>query len=153
MSRIFCLLLFILPATAFAGDEKPSATANLGDRTMTFGPGLEIEAEGYALALFGSCLAENDDRIANEEHWKKALKSDHVLIKFGKARRLTTAVRMDEFEALELLIPVSINDSPDHVYVRNGEKIRAFAKYQHDACVALQNFLRKLVNAPPIRLP
>jgi hypothetical protein len=140
-----------LPAVGLAAEDKPSTVVQqLGGRKLTYATGLGTKFEGLAVALLGSCHAETTFHVGNQEHWDKFLKGDHLLVTFDKPRLFgVTSGEEETVSAKEILIPISPSQSPPQILVRDGDRIRAFAKYEYDVCAALQKQLEKLLPLPP----
>ena len=94
--------------------------------------------------MLGSCSAENDAKIANKERWEKALKGDHLRVTFAKPRLFSVNADESALNALEILAPIGASKRPDHIFVRNGDRYRAFAKYDPQICGVLMKQLERL---------
>ena len=151
MRTVISLLLLILPGTSLAAEDKPSTVVQqLAGRKLTFATGLGTKFEGLAVALLGSCHTETTFHVGNQEHWDKFLKGDHVLVTFAKPRLFgVTSGEEETVSAGEILIPISPSQSPPQILVRDGDRIRAFAKYEHEVCRAFQKQLESLLPLPP----
>jgi hypothetical protein len=107
-----------------------------------------------AVALLGSCHTETTLHFGKKENWDEALKGDHILITFAKPRVFSVNDQQDsakesELEAAEILVPIGPNSSPKAIYVRSGERYRAFAKYEFQILDAFQKQLRSMLPLNP----
>jgi hypothetical protein len=96
------------------------------------------------IALLGSCTTENDARVATREHWEEALKEDHLRVKFTKPCLFSLTGDEQDSVIEEIVVPISASSAPNHLYIRTGEKYRAFAKYDFKTCAFLQEKLKEL---------
>ena len=136
MRRAIFFLMLLLPAASLAAEDRPSTvTQQLAGRKLTYGTGLGTKFEGLAIALLGSCHAETSFHVGNQEHWDKFLIGDHLLVTFAQPRLFgVTSGEEETVSAREILIPISPSQSPPQILVRDGDRIRAFAKYEHEVC-------------------
>lgn len=150
MLRDICLALLILPGATLSAAEKTVVTQRLEDRRLTFGPGLDTQFEGLTLALLGSCSAETTFHVGKKENWDKALKGDHVLVKYPKPRLISVNHGEDgDLEAQEILVPIGPNSRPGHIFVRNGDRFRTFSKYEFVISEAYSKQLQRMLPLPP----
>ena len=163
MRAVTCFILLSFLALSRAADAKPrgplrdraervrvedattTATVTLGGRKLTFTRGSVTEYEGLVIALLGSCSVENGASIATKERWEKAMKRDHLRVHFAKPRTFVAGgPDSPNVEAVEIVVPISARKVPDHIFVRDGKGLRAFAKYRPDICFFIQGRLKAL---------
>jgi hypothetical protein len=153
MLRAICLLMLILPGAGLSAAENTTVTQRLDGRRLTYGGSLKTKFEGLALTLLGSCHAETTLHFGKKEHWDEAAKGDHILIVFAKPRLFSmndqqNSEKESELEAAEILIPIGPNSSPKQIYIRNGDRYRAFSKYEFQICDMFQKQLQNMLPPP-----
>jgi hypothetical protein len=146
--RTFLLaILLSFPAISLAADSPATTTWKHGGKQSTFADGLGTYYEGLIIALVGNCSSEGGDLVATQERWDKALAGDHLRVQFAQSRAFRVTGEPEELEAEEIVVPISATSSPDHILVRNGNRYRAFAKYEHKICSFIQANLKGLLEA------
>jgi hypothetical protein len=128
--------------------EKTTVVQRLADRKRTLGPGLDTKFEGLAVALLGSCSLEDGVEIACKERWEEALNGEHILVSYPKPRLFSVNADESDLYALEILVPIGPAKRPDHIFVRDGDWYRAFAKYDSELCTAFMKQLERML--PPM---
>lgn len=150
MPRAICLLMLILSGTGLSAAENTTVTQRIEGRHISFAGSLKTKFEGLAVALLGSCHAETTLQVGKKEHWDEALKRDHILVMFSKPRVFSMNDQQDsaqesELHASVILVPIGPSSSPNHIYVRSGDRYRAFSKYEHEICDAFQKQLQSML--------
>jgi hypothetical protein len=149
MRSLLCLAMLMVAGSAFAAEDTTKVVQRLGDRNLTFGGGLNTKFEGLVVALLGSCHAETTLHVGNQEQWDKALAGNHVRVTFAKPRTFeVTGGGVEVVTVLEILAPIGPAQRPDHVFVRNGEQIHAFSKFEWSICTALMKELEQIPLSP-----
>jgi len=139
----FIGLLLLGPALAAAADTSTVVKGRMGEREVGFADGLGTYYEGLLVAVLGTCSVEADEKIATEG-WEKALKEDHLRVRFAKPRTFLVDVEQKEVKAEEILVPISATTNPNRIYVRNGKSYRAFAKHEPQICFFIQGRLKAM---------
>jgi hypothetical protein len=162
MRAVVCCVLLSFPALSWAAnatapgkqrpprlpsraaDAKTTATVKLGGRKLTLAGGYITEYEGLVIALLGNCSFEINAATATKERWEKALKGDHLRIRFAKPHTFEVTSKV---EAEEIIVTLSQTLMPNGVWVRNGNRYRGFTKYQLDICLFIQGRMKGLLKA------
>jgi RNA polymerase sigma factor (sigma-70 family) len=124
-----------------ATEKRPAVNLKQRGRDSTFSAGLSTQLEGLALAMLGSCSVEAGEEADVGERWKQLLKGEHLHIGYASPRPVGVDAAEGEFEASEILIPLPPEGMPDHVYVRVGDRYRAFANCTPQTCQLLYDAL------------
>jgi hypothetical protein len=135
------MLLLSCPAVGWADDARTATTGRQGDRPRRFEGGLGTFYEGLVVAVLGSCSVDGD---ATQDQWEKALKADHLRVRFAKPRVFAMDVEKRQVEAEEIVLTISATDLPDAIIVRNGKGYRSFGKYDPKTCFFIQAQLKSL---------
>lgn len=142
-------LLVGLAATAHAAS---SVSGKQNGSSLNIRASDATQIETLALALLVSCDFEAPAEIATEARWNQARDGYHVRcaftpvknVTFSFSGRFTTGPASEQtVKVTELLIPISSTKFPDYALVREGDRIRAFAKYRPSPAKALQDVLRQ----------
>lgn len=135
-------LLAAAPAPSPEGAKPPTVTARQGGREFKYSAGPTTHVEGLALAMLGTCSVGSQ---ATKDRWSQALQGDHVRIAYAAPRPVGVSVGIED-EVLyvsEIVLPMSGEKFPDHIFVRCGDDYRAFAKYAPQEAMLLQAFLKE----------
>ena len=123
-----CVLMTLLVFTAAktsAADDPAKATWTVDGKTYKFAKEGMKEGEKVVLAFLESCLAGDesgrDGKAYTEKDFKKAAAGDHFHIVFCNPQKVT--VMSKPVEVTELVF------SAGSLWVRSGDKIQRFAKY------------------------
>lgn len=109
---------------------SPRMTIYDGSRAKTV-PQVDAERLTHALEqLLVSCTFDSTAGVGAEEMRRHALSGPHIRVAYAQARSLhvmETPIRTDE-----VLLPLPPDKSPDHLYIRDAERVLAYAKYRPD---------------------
>lgn len=149
---VTCFLLGAAPH-AIGSDRDPVAVSVFQDgKKQVFERKIQDRIVMLALELLRSADTENDQSVATEDRFTRAQQTAHLRLTFTQpvkvafrfSGRFTTGpATLQTVEISELMIPISSTSFPDHIFVREREKIRAFAKYRAPQAQALQDVLKK----------
>ena len=97
------------------------------------------------LALLASCHYSRVQAEGPLPDWGETAATasntrSHLRVRFAKPRAVTCADG-SKVEVTEMLVLLPLNSGG--LRVRVGDKAKAFGKYEHDKCVALQRLLKR----------
>ncbi len=79
--------------------------------------------------LLVSCSVDSTDSVAGNQRWKDILASDFFIhLVGGESFKLDIATK-ETIKVREILLPLADNKTPDYVFVRDGNSVRAYCKY------------------------
>jgi hypothetical protein len=145
MKRVVYLFIFISAAIYCHGESTISGFQNGHSWSAESQNAKNIEK--LATDLLISSDYEAPEHIATKIRWQQALGESHITIAFSKPLKFTFRfsttgpARLQSVSLQEILIPISHEHSPDYIFVRFHDHIRAFAKFNCDAFTTLRKAL------------
>ena len=144
----------LMLATAGSGAAEAAEVGGWqGGRPLRLEAAERAQVLTLALEALRSSTYEADATVATLERWTRAQAGAHIRVSFGEPRTVALTVsttgpaREQPVDFSELIIPISPTRLPDHILVRSGDRVRAFAKFDR-GILELQAVLRRLVPAP-----
>jgi hypothetical protein len=147
MGILLALLALVPPAGG--GRFAPPATVNGNLATRVVFKGADADqVAGACLALLASCHYSHLPAEGPMPDWGETAATaantrSHLHVRFAKPQAVKCADGV-AVEVTEMLVLLPLNNGG--LRVRVGDKAKAFGKYEHDKCVALQ---RRLTRAEP----
>lgn len=79
--------------------------------------------------LLVSCSVDSTGSVAGDQRWKDILASDFFIhLVGGESFKLDIATK-ETINVREILLPLADNKTPDYVFVKDGNNVRAYCKY------------------------
>jgi RNA polymerase sigma factor (sigma-70 family) len=133
-------------------DEKSPAsapvtvTAQQYKRAMKFSAGQTTSLEGLSLGVLGTCTVE---LAATKAQWDHTLDSNYVRIVYAEPRSLGFSTDDGDrvLKVSEILLPMTGEEPPQHIFVRTAEGYRQFENCHARVAMSMQSRLRELRQA------
>jgi hypothetical protein len=127
---------------ASSGDDAPKASRIVDGMALPFDPKGVADGVTATLALLESCHSEAwpGKNPPTDEDVKKVLLKDHVRLVFAKP--ITARVMNEEVEFSELVFGAGA------FWLRSGDKVRRYAKYEYEKYKPFQEWHRQ---TPPAK--
>jgi hypothetical protein len=117
--------------------DESKASGTLGGRAVRFPRQAVKDGVTAAVGLLESC--HDSGKGYSKEDWQKAQAGDHVLLVLAKPRTVTVLGRKVEVAQLLVTFPLSAGV----IWVRSGEEVLRFAKYEFPKERPLTTWLRQ----------
>jgi hypothetical protein len=130
------------PSDTVAVDDLPKASGRLDGKAVHFPRQTVKDGIKAALGLLASCHHSEDPHSKDE--WKKAQEGNHVLLVLARPQTVTVLGEKVEVSQLVVTFPLSSGS----IWVRSGNKVLRFAKYEFQKEQPLTAWLRQARTAP-----
>lgn len=117
-------------------DDSPKASGTLDGKKVKFSEKGIAEGVKATVVLLESCCSES---VYNAAEFKKAEQGDHVRLMFAKPIAVT--VMNEKVEVSELVVRLPLNTGV--FWLRSGNKVRRYSKYEFRKAKAFVAWLRK----------
>lgn len=148
MKIVFVIIFLAMLPTAQSSTNSVTVIGLQESKRIEFPAQSGDQIATLAIELLQTAGYEADQSVATEGRFKQAQQTAHLHLTFTPPRnvafRFTTTGPSAEknVEITEMIIPISAIKMPDYIFVREREKIRAFAKYHPQPAQALQAALK-----------
>jgi hypothetical protein len=139
--------LIVLPALSFAAEGTVKVDGVKDGRPLALAAQRQEKIGNLALELLASATYEAGQPLAPEQGWRRARQQAHLHITFTPQRTVSFKFStmgpavMQEVQVAEILIRMGGDQWPEYILVREGGKVRAFAKYGSREGQALRSAL------------
>jgi RNA polymerase sigma factor (sigma-70 family) len=131
------------PTRPMAPASPITVTARQGQRERKFSPGISSSLEGLTIPILGTCSV---GAAATKDQWNEAFGSDHIHIVYAEQRPIgvETGGVGKTLAVCEIIVPISAQELPAHIYVRTADRYQRFSKYDPREVMLLRERLKGL---------
>lgn len=139
MRSVLLAIVVLVAADAGRAGDAPKATGAVDSKKVTFPEEGVADGVKATVGLLESCC---DKSLYQADEFKKAQQGDHVRLVFAKPTQVT--VMGEKVEVSELVFRLPLETGV--FWVRSGDEVRRYAKYQ---CQKEEPFVAWLRKAQP----
>ena len=147
MRALAWVALIVLPALSVAAESTVKVAGVKDGRPLALTAERQENIGSLALELLASATYEAGQPLAPEQGWRRARQQAHLHVTFTPPRTVsfkfstTGPAVMQEVQVAEILMRMGGDQWPEYILVREGDTVRAFAKYGWREAQALRNVL------------
>jgi hypothetical protein len=140
--NLACLALTACDASCLIGappdpTKVPNVVGVFDGKPIEFALDVRENVANAAIDLLRSC--HHSDSTATKNGWDNALKKPHLRVTFAKPRSVDVLDETVEVPELVVTFPLSTGG----LWVRSGDKVLYFAKYEYPTSQKLEAWLRE----------